>query len=128
MLFLFLRRNQGGFSVFVVLSKSHDYAVICPKLVTLCPNDAVYYRRDPCLVLHPIPGGRLTARIKDSQGHEVPSSQYEVSQDGEDFTFKFKKPHRSRSGKYTLVFSYDGDETEKDININFIGNFINISD
>ena len=76
------------------------------------------------LVLHPIPGGRLTARIKDSQGHEVPSAQYEVSQDGEDFTFKFKKPHRSRSGKYTLVFSYDGEETEQDININFIGNFI----
>ena len=75
------------------------------------------------LVRHPIPGGRLTARIKDSQGQEVPSAQYEVSQDGEDFTFKFKKPHRSRSGKYTLVFSYDGVETEQDININFIGKF-----
>ena len=58
---------------------------------------------------------------------DVPKSDYELMVDGEDFTFKFKKPHRSRSGKYTLVFSYDGVETEQDININFIGKFANIS-
>ena len=104
----------------------HDYTVICPKLVTICPNDPAYDVPPHVLVRHPIPGGRLTARIKDSQGREVPSAQYEVTQDGEDFTFKFKKPHRSRSGKYTLVFSYDGAETEKDININFIGKFTNV--
>ena len=53
----------------------------------------------------------------------MPGAQYELQVDGEDFTFKFKKPHRSRSGRYTLVFSYDGAETEKDIMVNFLGKF-----
>ena len=75
------------------------------------------------LVLHAVPGGKLTAKILDKKGTEVPRAQYELQVDGEDFTFKFKKPHRSRSGRYTLVFSYDGAETEKDIMVNFLGKF-----
>ena len=75
------------------------------------------------LVLHPVPGGRLSARIRNSRGEEVAGSQYDLLQDGEDFTFRFKKPHRDRSGKYTLVFDYDGAETEKDIMVNFLGKF-----
>ena len=73
------------------------------------------------LVLHAVPGGKLTAKILDKKGTEVPRAQYELQVDGEDFTFKFKKPHRSRSGRYTVVFSYDGAETEKDIKVNFRG-------
>ena len=75
----------------------------------------------PFLVLHPLPGDKLTAKILDKNGVEVPHTDYVPDIDGEDFTFKFKKPHRSRSGKYTLVFSLDGTDTEKDINVNFIG-------
>ena len=74
------------------------------------------------IVLHPVPGGRLSARIRNSRGEEVAGSQYDLLQHGEDFTFRFKKPHRDRSGKYTLVFDYDGAETEKDIMVNFLGN------
>lgn len=73
------------------------------------------------LVLHPLPGDKLTAKILDKNGVEVPHTDYVLDIDGEDFIFKFKKPHRSRSGKYTLVFSLDGTEKEKDINVNFIG-------
>ena len=75
------------------------------------------------LVLHPVPGGKLTAKILDKKGSEVPRAQYELEVEGEDFTFKFKKPHRSRSGRYTVVFSYDGADTEKDILVNFLGEF-----
>ena len=75
----------------------------------------------PFLVLHPLPGDKLTAKILDKNGVEVPRSDYVLDIDGDEFTFKFKKPHRSRSGKYTLVFSLDGTDTEKDINVNFIG-------
>jgi hypothetical protein len=35
---------------------------------------------------------RLEAKIFDSTGQEV--DDYELEVDGEDFTFKFKKPHR----------------------------------
>ena len=68
-----------------------------------------------------MPGGRLSARIRNSRGEEVAGSQYDLLQAGEDFTFRFKKPHRDRSGKYTLVFDYDGAVTEKDIMVNFLG-------
>ena len=78
------------------------------------------------LVVHPVPGEKLTAKIRDRKGVDVPKSEYELMVDGEDFTFKFKKPHRSRSGRYTIVFSYDGAETEKDIKVNFIGELFNI--
>ena len=53
----------------------------------------------------------------------MPRADYDLEVDGEDFTFKFKKPHRSRSGRYTIVFSYDGADTEKDIMVNFLGEF-----
>ena len=66
-------------------------------------------------------GSKLEAKILDKKGVEVPKSEYDLSVDGENFTFKFKKPHRSRSGKYTLVFSNDGAETAKDILVNFLG-------
>ena len=62
-----------------------------------------------------------TDKILDKNGVEVPRSDYVLDINGDEFTFKFKKPHRSRSGKYTLVFSLDGTDTEKDINVNFIG-------
>ena len=69
-----------------------------------------------------MPGaGNLKAKILDKNGVEVPKSDYDLEVNGEDFTFKFKKPHRSRSGKYTLVFSNDGAETAKEINVNFLG-------
>ena len=68
-----------------------------------------------------MPGGKLTATIRDRKGLEVPRADYDLEVDGEDFTFKFKKPHRSRSGRYTIVFSYDGADTEKDIMVNFLG-------
>ena len=32
----------------VLFLLSLDYTVVCPKLVTLCPNDTVYYCCDPC--------------------------------------------------------------------------------
>ena len=73
------------------------------------------------LVLHPVPGGKLTAKIRDSRGVEVPKSDYDLVVNGEDLTFKFKKPHRSRSGRYTIVFSYEGADIEKDIMVNFRG-------
>ena len=73
------------------------------------------------LVLHPVPGGKLTAKIRDSRGVEVPKSDYDLVVNGEDLTFKFKKPHRSRSGRYTIVFSYEGVDIEKDIMVNFRG-------
>ena len=73
------------------------------------------------LVLRPLPGDKISAKILDHRGREVPKSDYDLTVDGENFTFKFKKPHRSRSGKYTLVFSLDGAETETDINVNFLG-------
>ena len=79
------------------------------------------------LVLHPVPGGKLTAKILDKKGAEVPRADYNLEVDGEDFTFKFKKPHRSRSGRYSIVFSYDGADTEKDILVNFLGEFQKLS-
>ena len=68
-----------------------------------------------------MPGDKITAKILDHNGQEIPQSQYDLDISGEDFTFKFKKPYRSRSGKYTLVFSLDGTSAEKDINVNFLG-------
>ena len=78
------------------------------------------------LVLHPLPGSKIKAKIIDKNGVEVPASDYDLEIDGEDFTFKFKKPHRSRSGKYTLVFSNEGAETEQDIFVNFLGKILDM--
>ena len=73
------------------------------------------------LVIHPRPGTKIQAKILDKDGIEVSPSEYDLEIDNEDFTFKFKKPHRSRSGKYTLVFSNEGAEATADIYVNFLG-------
>ena len=75
-----------------------------------------------------MPGGKLTVKIRDRRGVEVSRSDYDLVVKGEDLTFKFKKPHRSRSGRYTIVFSYEGVDTEKDIKVNFRGEWSNIPD
>ena len=90
---------------------------------TVCPCDSSHHVFCTTLVLHPVPGGKLTAKILDKKGAEVPRADYNLEVDGEDFTFKFKKPFRSRSGRYSIVFSYDGADTEKDIMVNFLGEF-----
>ena len=43
------------------------------------------------IVPHPIPGGKLTAKILNKLGEEVPLSEYDLEVDGEDFTFTFKE-------------------------------------
>ena len=37
------------------------------------------------------------------------------------YTFTFKHPTKDKSGRYTLVFSYEGAETSVDFDINFPG-------
>ena len=72
------------------------------------------------IVLHRVPGGgELTAKIFDKNGVEVPPTEYDLDIDGDDFTFNFKRPSRDKSGKYTLVFGYDGKETSADIYVEF---------
>ena len=73
-----------------------------------------------------MPGTKIKAKILDKNGVEVPESEYDLDIDGEDFTFKFKKPHRGLSGKYTLVFSNAGAEAEQDIFVNFLGRILTI--
>lgn len=74
------------------------------------------------IVPHRVPGGgELTAKIFDKNGVEVPLSEYDLDIDGDDFTFNFKRPSRDKSGKYTLVFGYDGKETSADIYVEFQG-------
>ena len=74
------------------------------------------------IVPHRVPGGgELTAKIFDKNGLEVPLEEYHLDVDGDDFTFNFKRPSRDKSGKYTLVFGYDGKETSADIFVEFLG-------
>ena len=73
-------------------------------------------------VLHP--RSKLVAKILDRNGVPVPEAEYDLDVDGEDFTFKFKKPYRGRSGRYTLSFANDAGETRKDIYVNFQGGVI----
>ena len=101
-------------------------------ILSICPK----YHRSPfirhgslcvlCVLMlfivpHPIPGGKLTAKILNKLGEEVPPSEYDLEVDGEDFTFTFKHPTKDKSGRYTLVFSYEGAETSVDFDINFPG-------
>ena len=53
----------------------------------------------------------------------MPRSDYDLDLNDFDFSFKFKKPGRGKSGKYTIVLANDAGETEKDIYVNFLGNF-----
>ena len=66
---------------------------------------------------------KVAAKILDKNGREVPKSDYDLDLTDSDFTFKFKKPGRSKSGKYTVVVSNDAGETEKDVYVNFLGGF-----
>ena len=74
-----------------------------------------------CPVRHPRPGTELQAGILGPDGIPVPPADYELQVVGEEFTFRFKKPHRGLSGRYTLIFNNDGAETRKTIQVNFIG-------
>ena len=67
---------------------------------------------------------KVTAKILDKSGREVPKSEYDVDMTDSDFSFKFKKPGRGKSGKYTIVLANDAGETEKDVYVNFLGNFL----
>ena len=64
---------------------------------------------------------KVSAKILDKNGREVPRSDYDLDMTDFDFSFKFKKPGRGKSGKYTIVLTNDAGETEKDIYVNFLG-------
>jgi hypothetical protein len=66
---------------------------------------------------------KVSAKILDKNGREVPRSDYDLDMTDFDFSFKFKKPGRGKSGKYTIVLANDAGETEKDIYVNFLGQF-----
>ena len=44
-------------------------------------------------------GGSLEGIIRDGAGVEIPRDQYVLEQDGDNFSFNFKKPFRPRSGR-----------------------------
>jgi hypothetical protein len=64
---------------------------------------------------------KVSAKILDKSGREVPKSEYDLELTQNEFTFKWKKPGRGKSGKYTVVLANDAGETEKDICVNFLG-------
>ena len=44
-------------------------------------------------------GGSLVGIIRDGAGVDIPLDQYTLEQDGDNFSFNFKKPFRPRSGR-----------------------------
>ena len=44
-------------------------------------------------------GGSLVGIIQDGAGVDIPLDQYTLEQDGDNFSFNFKKPFRPRSGR-----------------------------
>ncbi len=64
---------------------------------------------------------KLRGKLVDSDGKEVPPSEYDLDIGEEDFCFRLKNPDPSKSGRYKVVLFNDAGEDSAEVDMNFVG-------